>query len=181
GNPVPSTSSDRIRVTCCRVASGSASPNTSPTTTPSGCRRHTPAAASSPSGTNARWRWPSAAPRWAAGENPSRNRALASSENGPAGTSSKVVMGKLYQGRPTAAALQPEPAAHAAGGPGGGRGGGGRRGGGRAGRGQAGPAAGGAAARPVGGRGEGEAGGDHGQAVVAAGEGDQPVGGGEGM
>jgi hypothetical protein len=33
----------------------------------------------------------------AAGENPSRNAELAPSENGPAGTSSKVVMRKLYQ------------------------------------------------------------------------------------
>jgi hypothetical protein len=103
GNPLPSTSSDRIRATCSRTAPGSASPNTSPTTAPSGCRRHTPPAASSPSGTNARCRCPAPAPRYAAGENPSRNAAPASSENGPAGTSSKVVMPKLYQTRPTTA------------------------------------------------------------------------------
>ena len=93
GNPLPSTSSDSIRSTWSRAASGSASPNTSPATTPSGCRRHTPAAASSPSGTNARCRCPSSAPRYAAGANPSRNARLAPSENGPFGISSKLVMG----------------------------------------------------------------------------------------
>jgi hypothetical protein len=52
--------------------------------------------------TKARCRCPASTPRYAAGENPSRNAALAASENGPAGTSSKVVMVQVYQTAATA-------------------------------------------------------------------------------
>jgi hypothetical protein len=92
GKPAPSTSSERMRATWSRTAAGPAWPNTSPTTAVSGWRRQTPAAASPPSGTNARCRCPGSAPRCAAGANPSRKAALAASENGPRGTSSKRVI-----------------------------------------------------------------------------------------
>src|SRR5215207_53598 len=109
-NPEPSTSSDRIRVSCARRRSGAPSGTRATTAPPTSSCTATPTASVDPSTGKASRRVASPVPRYRAGVKPSRKRMPAASEKGPRTGSGSVFMPDcLRRGydSPSAARVQP--------------------------------------------------------------------------